>query len=49
MTIGYEFLRWTEKVIKFSDAIMVAFFGQNAILLSQGCSIRVGDKLKLSS
>ena len=27
VTIGYEFLRWTEKVIKFSDAIKFEFIG----------------------
>ena len=35
--------------LKFSDAIKGAFFGQNAILLSKDCAIRVGDELKLSS
>ena len=35
--------------LKFSDAIKGAFFGQNAILLSEDCVIRVGDELKLSS
>ena len=35
--------------LKFSDAIKGAFFGQNAILLSEDCAIRVGDELKLSS
>ena len=34
--------------LKFSDAIKGAFFGQNAILLSEDCIIRVGDELKLS-
>ena len=35
--------------LKFSDAIKGAFFGQNAILLSDDCTIRVGDELTLSS
>ena len=35
--------------LKFSDAIKGAFFGQNAILLSEDCLIRVGDELKLIS
>ena len=35
--------------LKFSDAIKGAFFGQNAILLSEDCVIRVGDELKLIS
>ena len=35
--------------LKFSDAIKGAFFGQNAILISENCAIRVGDELKLSS
>ena len=35
--------------LKFSDAIKGAFFGQNAILISENCAIKVGDELKLSS
>ncbi len=35
--------------LNFSDAIKGAFFGQNAILLSDDCEIRVGDELNLSS
>ena len=35
--------------LKFSDAIKGAFFGQNAILLSGNCAIRVGDELTISS
>ena len=35
--------------LKFSDAIKGALFGQNAILISENCAIRVGDELKLSS
>ena len=35
--------------LKFSDAIKGAYFGQNAILLSEDCAIKVGDELKLSS
>jgi len=34
VTIGYEFLRWTEKVIKFSDAIKFEFIGLTEIVLS---------------
>ena len=35
--------------LKFSDEIYGAFFGQNAILLSnQSCTLRVGDKLKIN-
>ena len=35
--------------LSFSDEIKGAFFGQNAILLSDHCSVRVGDNLDLSS
>ena len=35
--------------LKFSDATKGAFFGQNSILLSEDCVIRVGDELKLIS
>ena len=35
--------------LKFSDTIKGAFFGQNAIVLSEDCAIRVGDELKLIS
>ena len=34
VTIGYEFLRWIEKVIKFSDAIKFEFIGLTEIVLS---------------
>jgi branched-chain amino acid transport system permease protein len=34
VTIGYEFLRWIEKVIKFSDAIKFEFIGLTEIFLS---------------
>jgi ABC-type branched-subunit amino acid transport system permease subunit len=34
VTIGYEFLRWTEKIIKFSDAITFEFIGLTEIVLS---------------
>ena len=35
--------------LKFSEEENGAFFGQNAILLSEDCAIRVGDELKLIS
>lgn len=35
--------------LKFSDEIYGAFFGQNAVLLSnQSCTLRVGDELKIN-
>jgi branched-chain amino acid transport system permease protein len=34
VTIGYEFLRWIEKVIKFSDTITFEFIGLTEIVLS---------------